>query len=63
MPPTLRSWAGLDQKGNNVVIAGQIDKLELWSQERWGAEEGDTTGSPEAIKGILDVLEELGVSI
>jgi MraZ protein len=63
LPPTLRSWAGLDQKGNNVVIAGQIDKLELWSQERWGVEEGDTTGSPEAIKGILDVLEELGVSI
>ena len=63
LPPTLRSWAGLDQKGNNVVIAGQIDKLELWSQERWNKEEGDTTGSPEAIKGILDVLEELGVSI
>ncbi|MEA1921763.1 MAG: division/cell wall cluster transcriptional repressor MraZ [Pseudomonadota bacterium] len=63
LPPTLRSWAGLDQKGNNVVIAGQIDKLELWSQERWGAEEDEATGSPEAIKGILDVLEELGVSI
>ncbi len=63
LPPTLRSWAGLDRKDNNVVIAGQINKLEFWSQERWGVEQEDTTGSPEAIKGILGVLEELGVSI
>ncbi len=63
LPPTLRSWAGLDQNDNNVVIAGQINKLELWSQERWGVEQEDTTGSPEAIKGIVGVLEELGVSI
>ncbi len=63
LPPTLRSWAGLDQKNNNVVVAGQINKLELWSQERWGVEQEFTTGSPEAIKEIVGALEELGVSI
>ncbi len=63
LPPTLRNWAGLDRQENNVVIAGQIDKLELWSQDRWGVEAQATTGSPEEIKGIIEVLEELGVSI
>jgi len=63
LPPTLRNWAGLDQKDNNVVIAGQIDKLEFWSQERWGIETQATTGSPEDIRSIVEVLEELGVSI
>ncbi|MBN2809935.1 MAG: division/cell wall cluster transcriptional repressor MraZ [Deltaproteobacteria bacterium] len=63
LPPTLRNWAGLDQKENNVVIAGQIDKLEFWSQERWGVEALATTGSAADIKGIVEALEELGVSI
>ena len=63
LPPTLRAWAGLDRKDNNVVIAGLVDKLELWSQERWGVDESDMTSSPEAIKNTFDVLAEYGVSI
>lgn len=63
LPPTLRNWAGLDQKENNVVIAGQIDKLEFWSQDRWSVETQAITGSPEDVKDIFEALEELGVSI
>ncbi len=63
LPPTLRSWAELDQQDNSVVIAGQIDKLELWSQALWNAEAQAITGSPENIKEMTEVLAEYGVKI
>lgn len=33
LPPTLREYAGLDKK---LMLLGQGNKLELWSEERWG---------------------------
>ena len=62
LPPTLRTWAGLDQKGNNVVIAGLGDKFELWSQERWVVDVDDMTSSREVVENTFDVLGEYGFS-
>ncbi len=60
LPPTLRHWAGLDQDCNNVVIVGNMDKMEFWSQERWSIEESETIESSADINALLD---ELGVVI
>ncbi|MBR9909084.1 MAG: division/cell wall cluster transcriptional repressor MraZ [Gammaproteobacteria bacterium] len=32
LPPTLRTYAGLDKK---LMLVGQGNKLELWAEERW----------------------------
>ncbi len=32
VPPMLRKFAGLDK---SVVLAGQVSRVELWSEERW----------------------------
>ncbi|MEA3332294.1 MAG: division/cell wall cluster transcriptional repressor MraZ [Pseudomonadota bacterium] len=63
LPPTLRSWAGLDQKDNSVVIAGMIDKLEIFSRERWVEEEDGIAKTPEEIAKTYDILGEYGLSI
>jgi MraZ protein len=34
LPPMLRDFAGLDK---NVVLAGQVSRLEIWNEERWNA--------------------------
>jgi MraZ protein len=34
LPPMLRKFAGLDK---NVVLAGQVSRVELWNEERWEA--------------------------
>ena len=34
IPPLLREHAGLDKK---VMLVGQINKFELWSEEAWTA--------------------------
>jgi MraZ protein len=60
LPPTLRNWAGLDRECNNVVIVGNMDKMEFWSQERWSVEESETIESSADINALLD---ELGVII
>ncbi len=58
LPPTLRSWAGLDQpQGNQVVIAGQVGKLEIWSKERWDAEAAMIVENAAAITGVLADLD------
>ncbi len=58
LPPTLRNWAGLDrEEGNNVVIAGQINKLELWSKERWDFETDIIKSTAESIAGVLAELD------
>ena len=58
LPPTLRNWAGLDQpKSNNVVIAGQVSKLELWSKERWDAEAALIVENAAEIGSVLADLD------
>lgn len=34
LPPTLRDYAGMEKK---LMLVGQGQKLELWSEERWNA--------------------------
>ena len=55
IPNTLRERAGLEK---DVVLAGAIDKIEVWDKNRWEAETGDTD-----IDDIAERLAELGLSI
>ncbi len=55
LPPTLRNWAGMNREegGNNVVIAGQVNKFELWSKERWDFETETIKATAESIAEVL----------
>ena len=55
VPPALREHAGLEK---DVVLAGVIDKIEVWDKDRWEkqADEGD-------IDDIAERLADLGLSI
>ncbi len=55
VPPALREHAGLEK---DVVLAGAIDKIEVWDKDRWEkqADEGD-------IDDIAERLADLGLSI
>ena len=46
IPPTLRSAAGLDRQ---VVLAGMINKIEIWSQQRWD----------EVLKSAVDNFDQI----
>ena len=60
VPPTLRTWAGLNGDCKSVVLAGQISRVEIWSAERWAQEEQETIAD-EAKESIQDALEEYGL--
>ena len=55
VPPALRVKAGLEK---DVVLAGAIDKIEVWDKNRWEkqSDEGD-------IDDIAERLADLGLSI
>lgn len=53
IPPPLREHAGLER---DVVFAGQIDRIEIWSQSGW-ARVRDSV-DPDALQ---DALEGLGI--
>jgi MraZ protein len=43
IPPNLRTFAGFDQE---VLIIGMINRVELWSPQRWSAKDlGDASAS------------------
>ncbi|WP_339668715.1 division/cell wall cluster transcriptional repressor MraZ [Dasania marina] len=49
IPPTLREYAGLEKK---IVLVGQVDYLELWSEENWQSyldEEDDDEEMPASL--------------
>ena len=49
IPPTLRDYAGLEKK---IVLVGQVDYLELWSEDNWQAylnEEDDDDEMPASL--------------
>lgn len=56
IPAEHRSHAGLD--GGEVVVVGIMNKIEIWSRERW--EEVDSS-SRERIDDIADFLAGLGL--
>ena len=53
--PTLRGKAGLDK---DVVLAGAIDKIEVWDKNKWETATGNTD-----IDDIAERLADLGLSI
>lgn len=53
LPESFREYAGIDQE---VVFLGQAGRAEIWSAERYAAEEAKYL-TPEA---IAEVMEELG---
>ena len=54
---SLRTYADLEKE---VVLAGVLDKVEIWSKEAWDAR---TTDIEENIEDIASDMEELGLSI
>ena len=55
VPPALREHAGLDK---DVVLAGVIDKIEVWDKDRW-----EKVSSADDIDDIAERLADLGLSI
>ena len=52
VPPTLRSYAELDKK---LMLVGLGDKLELWSEDSWGAllDEPGVEELPEEVQSLV----------
>ena len=55
IPTALRGYAGLEK---DVVLAGAIDKIEIWDKKRWD----EQTGTDD-IDAITESLAELGLNI
>ncbi|MCR4806336.1 MAG: division/cell wall cluster transcriptional repressor MraZ [Lachnospiraceae bacterium] len=55
VPPALREHAGLEK---DVVLAGVIDKIEVWDKDRWEYE-----AEADNIDDIAERLADLGLSI
>lgn len=51
----LRAFAGLEK---DVVLAGAIDKIELWDKSKWDEENSDDN-----LDDIMEQMAELGLSI
>lgn len=54
---SLRAYADLEKE---VVLAGVLDKVEIWSKEAWEAHTADVE---ENIEDIASDMEDLGLSI
>ena len=54
---SLRTYAGLEKE---VVLAGVLDNVEIWSKEAWDARTNDIE---ENIEDIASDMEDLGLSI
>ncbi len=55
IPTALRGYAGLEK---DVVLAGCIDKIEIWDKKRW-----DKASDTDDIDTITESLAELGLNI
>lgn len=55
IPPVLRDFAGLDR---DIVLAGMLSRMEIWSRERWNEE---LKLSKESFEDMADVLSDLGI--
>ncbi len=56
IPADHRTYAGLDS--GEVVIVGIMNKIEIWSRERW---ESVSAATSERMDEISDVLSEIGL--
>lgn len=57
LPSALRTYAGLEKE---VVLAGVLDKVEIWNRDAW---EAHTAEVEENIEDIASDMEDLGLSI
>ena len=55
IPPALRNYAGLEK---DVVLAGMLNKIEIWSKDRW---ETEITKAQENFDALSDVIADLGL--
>lgn len=55
IPQKLREHAGIE---GEVVVAGSMDRIEIWNPERWSGEQVTVTEDPESLAAQLD---ELGI--
>ena len=51
VPATLREYAGLEK---DVILAGNLDRIEIWSKERW-TENNDYEDMDAIAKGLQDI--------
>jgi MraZ protein len=58
VPKELRDYAGLDRE---VVWAGVIDTIELWSKQRWDERNARRLQDKDALEAYRQVLEEHGL--
>lgn len=58
VPPMLREHAGLDKK---VVLVGQLDKFELWSEEVWEATTNAYLDQEQDFGDLPDALQNLSL--
>jgi MraZ protein len=58
VPRELRHYAGLERE---VVWAGVIDKVELWSKARWDERNAARLQNPEALEKLRRTLESFGL--
>ena len=52
IPQYLRNHAGLEK---DVVLAGMIDKVEIWAKDRWEKEMAETSDQFEELGGTLGI--------
>lgn len=55
IPPALRNYAGLEK---DVVLAGMLNKIEIWSKDRW---ETEIAKAQENFDALSDVIADLGL--
>jgi MraZ protein len=55
LPPALREYAGLEK---DIVLAGMVKVIEIWSRERWDAEMEKAAAG---IDAFTDYMADLGI--
>ena len=55
IPQKLLEYGGI---GREVVVAGVMNKIEIWNPERWDEEQAQATEDPEA---LVEQLADLGI--
>lgn len=58
VPPSLRSYAGLDK---DVVITGMLKRIEIWSAERWAAQAGRCEKEMLEDKEMANAIRSTGI--
>lgn len=60
LPAVLREFAQLEK---DVVLAGVLDRVEIWNKEKWASQWSDEKTGEEDIGAVLERLEEHGIQL